>query len=148
MELLIADVMQVFKDNYDEIMEGIFETNLTETQTKESCVVLNEAYKHVISDVYSSRRKTVIEIGAFSTLGNLLDTFSEAAFQICCLEKKRRSYKTRKISELLGSNIPFDVTTPDTKYLYYGLMLTLDYITGMTDQYATSINKKILGIDM
>ena len=148
MELLIADVMQVFKDNYDEIMEGTFETGLTETRTKESCNVLNEAYKHVISDVYSSRRKTIIEIGAFSTIGNLLDTFSEAAFQICCLEQKRRSYKTRKISELLGSNIPFDVNTPNTKHLYHGLMLTLDYITGMTDQYATSINKKILGINM
>ena len=148
MELLIADVMQVFEDNYDGIMAGTFEVGLTETLTKESCIALNDAYQYVVSDVYSSRRKTIIEIGAFSTLGNLFDTFSEAAFQICCMEEKRRSYKTRKICELLGANIHFNIAAPNPNSLYYGLMLTLDYITGMTDQYATSINKKILGIDM
>ncbi len=148
MELLISDTFQIFKDNYDQIMEGGHYTALTDTETKESCNALNNAYKHVIENVYSSRRKTVIEIGAFSTIGNLLDTFSEAAFQVCCLEQKLRSYKTIKICELLGSNIPFDISKPDSSKFYYGLMLAVDYITGMTDQYATSINKKILGLDV
>ena len=146
MELLIKDVIQVFQDNYDQIMQGTFDIPLTESQTKESCKILNAAYHHVIEEVYTSHRKTVIEIGAFSTLGNLLETFSNAAFQICCLDAKRRSFKTRKIIELLRENLPF--STPDDKNLYYGLMLMLDYITGMTDHYATSLNKKILGINI
>jgi len=77
----------------------------------------------------------------------LLNTLTEAAFEVCCLEQKYRSYKTRKICELLGSNLPFDISIPIPSYFYYGLMLALDYVTGMTDQYAKSINKKILGID-
>ncbi len=147
MELLISDTFQVFKDNYNQIMEGSYNTGLIDTKTKESCNALNDAYQYVIDTVYSSRRKTLIEIGAFSTIGHLLDTLSEAAFQVCFLEKNRRSYKTKKICELLKSNIP-DVSKPDPASFYYGLMFALDYVTGMTDQYATSMNKKILGLDV
>ena len=148
MEKLISDVIEVFEENYDKIMEGTFDIGLTETNIKESCSILNKAYKHVINDVYSSRRKTVIEIGAFSTIGNLLETLSNAAFQICCKDEKRRSYRTCKLIELLGDNIPKNIIKPNEKNLYFALMLMLDYITGMTDHYASSINKKILGIDI
>lgn len=147
MELIISDTLDVFKNKYEQIMTGEFHSALTETDEKESCKALNEAYKAVIKNVYTSRRKTVLEIGAFSAIGNLLTTFGEAAYQTCCYEERRRSYKTRKILELIKNNLPQNFKDGEPSLLYFALMLMLDYITGMTDHYATEINKKIIGIN-
>lgn len=113
----------------------------------ESFKALHRAYETVRADVFTSKRKVILEIGAFSTLGTVLSTFSQAAFQTCCLDKNERSFKTQKIYELLKKNLP-QLEEPDPKFLYTGLMMVMDYITGMTDHYATEINRKILGLGM
>jgi dGTPase len=148
MEIVIADVIDEFVRNYDKIMTGDFDIALTDTEKKESCKAINESYKSVVEDVYTSKRKELLEIGAFSTIGNLLEIFAKAAYHTCCKEECDRPYKTKKILELIKNNLPQNFSRADPNFLYNALMLALDYVTGMTDHYATEINRKIIGINL
>lgn len=145
MEQLIKDIHAEFCGNYDKIMEGTYQGSLLDNSKSDVCSMLIDAYRIVVKDVYSSRRKTLLEIGAFSTIGNLLQTFVEAAKQICKKDEAEWSFKTKRILDLLGSNLKSDLTGSGRDTMQLALVLILDYVSGMTDHYATELNRKILG---
>ena len=148
MEILIADVVDVFKKNYSDIISGNLEKSLLDIASHKSITRLNNVYKTASESIYSSKRKTILEIGAFSTIGNLLYNLTEAAKDIAIKKPEERSYKTKKIEELIRENIHFDTTHPHPESIYHYLMIVVDYIAGMTDQYATLINRQILGLGL
>lgn len=146
MEILISDIIDIFKRNYEKILKGELEQSLLDISSHDSIKELNSAYQAVVEDVYSSKRKTILEIGAFSTIGNILENLAEAAKEIANKNYDERSYKTKKIEELLSENIQYETKKADPNKAYYYLMTVLDYIAGMTDHYATLVNKQILGL--
>ncbi len=88
--------------------------------------------------IFNDKRKTLHEIGAYTTLEILLNAFCGAA-----LEQHNYgtlSFKNRRIFDLLGYAAP----QPDWS-LYKSFMRIIDFIGGMTDSYATEMAREMTG---
>ena len=88
--------------------------------------------------IFQDKRKTLHEIGAYTTLEILLNAFCGAA-----LEQhggRSASFKSRRVLDLLGSN------APDPHGSLYGAFLRMiDFIAGMTDSYASEMAREMTG---
>ena len=89
--------------------------------------------------IFQDKRKTLHEIGAYSTLETLLEAFCGAVNEQ--QSGHNLSFKHRRILDLLGNNAP----KPDwNRYASY--MRVIDFIAGMTDLYAADMAAQIRGI--
>jgi dGTPase len=141
--ILIEDAFGAFIDNYDAIMKGNFNNSLIEPNTKPNFNILAKAKNEKEKNVYSFKRKAKLELGAFYSLGNLLKTL-HCAYDCVIDPGHSKSHKAERVMTLLKFK-PSDI---DKKYPpsgYYFSMAILDYLTGMTDQYATLYNRRISG---
>ncbi|WP_439858927.1 deoxyguanosinetriphosphate triphosphohydrolase [Pseudomonas sp. MBLB4136] len=88
--------------------------------------------------IFQDKRKTLHEIGAYTTLEILLNAFCGAA-----LEQqggRTPSFKHRRILDLLGHNAP-EPSWP----LHRSFLRMIDFIAGMTDSYATEMAREMTG---
>jgi dGTPase len=88
--------------------------------------------------IFQDKRKTLHEIGAYTTLEILLNAFCGAA-----LEQhggRTPSFKNQRILDLLGNSAP-DPHWP----LYRSFLRMIDFIAGMTDSYATEMAREMTG---
>ena len=100
------------------------------------------AEKHI----YTSKRKIELEIGSFTALGGLLSAFCSAVHEHIALEKakgpkKKMAQRGARLLIILGEHAP-----PKGATLYEGYMRVIDYVAGMTDQYATLMAKQVGGL--
>ena len=90
--------------------------------------------------IFQDKRKTLHEIGAYSTLETLLEAFCGAVNEQ--QSGHSLSFKHRRILDLLGNSAP----KPDwDRYTSY--MRVIDFIAGMTDLYAADMAARIRGIN-
>ncbi|WP_183165099.1 deoxyguanosinetriphosphate triphosphohydrolase [Azomonas macrocytogenes] len=88
--------------------------------------------------IFQDKRKTLHEIGAYTTLEILLNAFCGAALQQHA--GGDLSFKNQRILDLLGSN------APDSSWsLYQSFLRMIDFIAGMTDSYATEMAREMTG---
>ena len=87
--------------------------------------------------IFQDKRKTLHEIGAYTTL-NLLNAFCGAALN--SMAGVRRRSRTARILDLLGNNAP-DPHWP----LYKSFLRMIDFLPGMTDSYATEMAREMTG---
>lgn len=147
---MIEEVIKIFKENYDDIMKGNFGNSLFDKTDKcDFCSTLKKLYKHdedndnrkLKARIYRNEKNVPLELGAYSTVNMLLSTSMEAAYEI--VNKKEFSYKTEIIQNFTKHN---SRKLFEEKNLYEVTMLFLDYVMGMTDNYATYVNKQLLGL--
>jgi len=89
--------------------------------------------------VYTDHRKMELQIGGYALLGNLLELFCTALLERITEEKV--SYKCEQVMALMKFEAP--------KYgdaLYPSLLKVTDYISGMTDQYASRMARQLSGM--
>ena len=89
--------------------------------------------------VYTDYRKMELQIGGYSLLGNLLELFCAALRERLVNEKI--SYRTEQVMALLKFEAP--------EYgdaLYPSLLKVTDYISGMTDAYASRMARQLSGM--
>ena len=79
-----------------------------------------------------------MEIGAYSVIATLLGNFCLAAREVTSGGKQ--SFKTTRLCDLMGENV---LKKEDSTYRAY--LRVLDYISGMTDNYATYIANQLKG---
>lgn len=144
--ILTEEAVNTFIKNYDLIITGSFKGSICDDNEHDAFKILNEAFNSIRNDVFTTKRKAILEVGAHSSIGNILNTFYDAAFELSSRKNKDLSYKTQKIKDLLGSNITPELKLGDQNKLYEILIIMLEYICGMTDHYATEFNRKILGL--
>ena len=84
--------------------------------------------------VFPDTRKAELEVGAYTTLGVLLNAFIEAVWEVNTLPPEDLGYRSQKIMNLMGIHAP----EPDLS-LYDCYIRALDFIGGMTDHYATRL---------
>lgn len=143
--LMIEEISKAFEQNYERIMEGSFEGDLfSKTKNSSLCkkikrIYVNEKLQDII---YKNDRNLPLELGAYSVLKTLLDTSMEAAHEIHT--GKKSSYKTDIVKKIV--NRDGHTRMKEAKSYYKIIMLFLDYITGMTDDYATFVNKQLIGL--
>ena len=152
--VMIDEIIKVFIKNYEPIMKGEFNYDLLSKTKKDSlCQRVKKVYEEdeLKEQIYRNDRNLPLELGAYSVLKTLLETSMEAAYEIYISRKdpeidlnKKLSYKTGVVKKIIDRDGNKRMEEADS--LYEIVMLFLDYITGMTDDYATYVNKQLIGL--
>ncbi|WP_228054747.1 deoxyguanosinetriphosphate triphosphohydrolase [Gloeocapsopsis crepidinum] len=130
---LITEVKQVFLDNEEQILSGIFDSPFT--SQIDSGSKLKEIIDLTRKNVYEACEVVEVKVAGYEVLGGLLEEFVNAVTN----NSLSKSYLTKKL-------LPnFKNADED---LYRKILQVTDYISGMTDSYAVSLFKKIKGISL
>jgi len=151
---LIDAFWQVFEDNYNHIMNG--------TRTDDLKSGLDSKYTDALSEVsscyesiFAHRFKVATELGAFRCLGEVIKPISCAAQSLCALKLwTDPAVAASKYHELLDfrSKRCFELTFGEeyvkaniTEQYPWWLHQILDFVSGMTDNFAQQLCKEISG---
>jgi len=134
--LLINKSTEVFSACQSDILNGSFNDTLIDNIERET-----GAFKSIqeisVEKIYQHDTVIEIEIAGYNVMSELLSLFIPA------LLKDNRAHKDQKILRLF----PYQFTEfelADSKY--EKVMNALDYLSGMTDEYATEMYRKLKGI--
>lgn len=136
--LMIAMVTDCFMANQATLLAGTFNEGLLEKLPSEIVELLNKISQFSVERIYNHKQVVEIEIAGFNVIGALLDCFVTALLDF-------DSYKSKKVLQLIGPQ--YTISIP-SQSLYQNLMSIVDFITGMTDNYAVDLYKKIEGIEI
>lgn len=137
-EHLTNAAARAFVEQQPALLLGSLEGDLVEHMhgPAKRCVLRAKAMAR--EKIFQDKRKTLHEIGAYTTLEILLNAFCGAA-----LEHHRGnglSFKNRRILDLLAHYAP----KPGWP-LYQSFLRMVDFIAGMTDSYATEMAREMTG---
>ena len=138
-EIMVNSVAIAFVDNEAAILEGKLDSDLISLADKKVTSCIQSAKAIARQKIFREPKKALIEIGAYATLGSLLDAFLSAVDEV--LEGQTVSYKSQRILELIGRHAP---KKDWDKYRAY--LRVVDYISGMTDDYAVELAQAIRGL--
>lgn len=135
---LIFSAIDVFKNNYDEIMKGRFQHSLMSKICKYENLQLEKIKKLSQQKIYAASNVLYIEAAGFDVLGGLLEKVVPAMVK----DEKNKTPAEKKIYEL----IPQQYKTSCSKYTK--LLSATDFISGMTDSYAVMLYRRVCGIEL
>lgn len=138
MERAVNAVADAFVENENLLLDGELEGDLLNFCHPDLTDGVAEAKALARRLIFKNSRKAKLEIGAYTTLGTLLETFIGAAFNVS--NGREPSYKHQRVLMLIGENTPTAEWTP---YASYRRML--DFIGGMTDHYAVDLAQEMGG---
>jgi dGTPase len=134
--LLVNEAVDVFCENQEAILQGGFNDTLLDTIERRT-----SALKHIqdisVRRIYGHDTVIQIEIAGYNVMSELLQLFIPA------LLKERPSHKEEKVLNLF----PYQFTEFEEAGSKYGrVMSALDFLSGMTDEYATEMYRRLKGI--
>ncbi len=136
---LIDDVAEAFVRHYEQIMAGELEGGLIRHSTSDAMNGIRIAKRLGRERIYPDRRKTELEVGSYTTLCTVLDAFIAGVFEY--RNSGSNSYRADRIVRLIGqAKIGQTVTTAEAYHQ------VLDFVSGMTDNYATYLARQIGGL--
>lgn len=138
-EIMVNAVAQVFVENEQALLSGELATDLISLSPEKVSNCITTAKKLAREKIFKDSKKALIEIGAYTTLGSLLDAFLRAVDEV--LAGGQVSYKSQRILDLIGRHAP---QSGWDKYRSY--LRVVDYISGMTDDYAVELAQAIRGL--
>jgi dGTPase len=138
MEKMVAAASQAFLDNEADLLSGTLKGELSDHCPDVVRDVIHNAKSLARERIFKDPRKTAIEVGAYSTLANLLRAFLEAAKEL--IETGRSTFRNSRVLEMMGPSAPQADWT-----LYQAYMRILDYVAGMTDNYAADTAQQFSG---
>lgn len=141
MEFMVGSAVDAYMQNQHLIMRGEYQGELLNDGHPAVKEGLQEAKSLARERVFPDTRKTELEVGAYTTLGVLLEAFCHAVYDNHHLKGQGLSYRSERIISLMGIHAP-DPELP----LYRAYMRALDFISGMTDYYATYLARQIGGL--
>jgi dGTPase len=133
---LIFKAADVFIQHSEEIIQGGFNNGLVDFLEKEY-PVLEKIQKISIEKIYNHETVVQIEIAGYHVMSELLSLLVPAAL------KSEKDHKDEKIMKLIPSQFHTDGKKP-----YNKVLSVLDYVSGMTDPYATELYKKVFGFEI
>ena len=137
-EHLTNAAAQAFVDQLPALMAGTLQGDLVEHMNgpAKTCVISAKALAR--EKIFQDKRKTLHEIGAYTTLEILLNAFCGAALELHT--QGTLSFKNKRIFDLLGQAAPQPHWSLSTSF-----MRIIDFIGGMTDSYATEMAREMTG---
>lgn len=133
-----------FMNNHDGIMSGkiigIFDLcgkNVRDCVAAAKTLARDEIFQHP--------RKVELEIGAYSTISTLLNVGCSAALDFV-RKGGVADFKTRRVVELLGLDLKSLDANTSVSREYGAIMQVLDYVSGMTDNYAMHLARQFNGM--
>ncbi|WP_150301089.1 deoxyguanosinetriphosphate triphosphohydrolase [Pseudomonas profundi] len=139
-EHLVNAAAEAFVDQQPALLAGELPGDLVEHMPAKARHCVLEAKSIARRKIFQDKRKTLHEIGAYSTLETLLDAFCGAVNELHT--GAHLSFKHERILDLMGNNAPRQDWD-----LYSSYMRVIDFIAGMTDSYAADIAARIRGIN-
>jgi dGTPase len=133
---LIKDTVNVFLEHEDEILAGKFDDSLI-SRGKYHQIIDDEIMSYMSANIYCHPTVLGIQVAGFEVLDKLFSCFLNASIDT-------KNAKNRIIFNML----PEEFRSSDRDSLYSKVLKITDYISGMTDSYATSIFQTISGISM
>lgn len=134
--VLTQQSAMVFADNSSDILSGEFNGSLVGTLYNK-CHSLREIEKVSVEEIYNHDTVIEIEIAGYNVMSELLKLFISAAL------KEKATGRDEKILRLIPKQFAVaKATTP-----YNKAIAVLDFVSGMTDIYATELYKKVFGIE-
>ena len=145
-ECFIEAGVEAFVANHDNLLGGRMEGDLISHCEPAVRDVVENAKQLARSKVFEHPRKIELEIGAFEVMGALLDGLIEAAVSHAC--DSARNYRHERIIDLIGRHsFPEQLASlPEQERIYQCIMRALDFLAGMTDNYATYLAKQFSGM--
>ena len=139
MEKMTEAVIKAFVRHQDELLHGQFQSDLIDVCPRPIAAGIHQAKTLARDRIFRHQRKAKMEIGAYTTLGTLLETFCEAC-NARHLHQGELSFKHQRVLALIGEN------TPEENWpLYQSYRRALDFIGGMTDHYAVDVAQEMSG---
>ena len=132
MENMVNSVTGAFREHYEEIMCGEYIGELLLDGDPMVRDGITRAKEIARARVFPDSRKAELEVGAYTTLGILLEAFITAAWELDQQGEEGLGYRSQKIINLMGIHAPLEQSS-----LYQRYMRVIDFISGMTDTYAT-----------
>lgn len=134
--LLTLAATDVFLANQESILAGNFNNTLLD-YINEQTGALRNVQQISVEKIYGHDTVIQVEIAGYNVMSELLHLFIPA------LLRETPSHKEQKVLKLF----PFQFTGYEqTENAYEKVMSALDYISGMTDEYATEMYRRLKGI--
>ena len=124
-----------YKDKFDEILTGNLDQSLLSIFKKEN-KTLQDIEQFSIEKIYNHRAVVEIENAGYNVMYELLDHFIPSV-----IKENPKNYD-KKALQLLPEQFRYEGEP------YEKIMGVLDFVSGMTDNYATDLYRKIKGIDI
>lgn len=138
-DIMVNSVANTFIENEQALLKGEFNSDLISMTDQKVATCIQSAKLIARNKIFREPKKALIEIGAYATLGSLLESFLSAVDEV--LDGQVASYKAQRILELIGRHAP---QKGWDKYRAY--LRVVDYIAGMTDDYAVELAQAIRGL--
>ena len=138
-EIMVNSVAQAFVDQEQVLLVGKLNGDLISLADPKVAKCIHQAKSLAREKIFKDPKKALIEIGAYTTLGSLLESFLTAIDEV--LQGGQVSYKSQRILDLIGRHAP---QAGWDKYRAY--LRVVDYIAGMTDAYAVELAQAIRGL--
>ncbi|GAB4381367.1 MAG: deoxyguanosinetriphosphate triphosphohydrolase [Elainellaceae cyanobacterium] len=132
---LIQEVTEIFVENEANILSGEFDKDLLSLSDKYS-TTLDLIARETRSRVFENPDVIGIQIAGYKVLGGLFSEFADAL-----------SNNSKK-SELICKMLPEEYRPTQDESDYEKILKITDYISGMTDSYATNLFQKFSGISL
>ena len=131
---LVVEASQIFLDYEQDLLSGKFDCELVSRGTHMASL---KAIKDMTRDkIYIDPDVISIRIAGYEVLGNLFFDFVNAT-----LKRSDRG-------DLFREMLPVQYRPAESESSYSKILRVTDYISGMTDSYATSLFQKLKGISL
>ncbi|WP_205754952.1 deoxyguanosinetriphosphate triphosphohydrolase [Azoarcus sp. DD4] len=142
----IEEASSAFINNEDKILAGQYDELLPLcSSTVQTCVATAKSLAK--TRVFTHPRKIELEIGAYNTIATLLRVMCHATNELLSADRPS-SFKSSRVLDLIGRNTFHPkLGTPEcpNSPRYLALMRVLDFVSGMTDNYATHLAMQFSG---
>jgi dGTPase len=149
----IAAAIEAYMSAYKEIMAGEYNGNVFDLLDLDDPRVrlVYGAKEFGRSHVYNDTKKIEMEIGCYATFDTLLTEFCTAALNQAEVMysnggESALSWKAGHVLQLLGDHSPTKANAPEGGWSSYQcLRRVIDFVSGMTDNYAVYISRQLQG---
>lgn len=135
---MVKKASEIFMDNKDAILNGQFNSTLVD-EIEKQCPSLSSITDISVKRIYNHPSVIQVELAGYNVMSELLSVFVEAI-----LAKKRTALQ-KKCILLIPHQYNF---AEDDVSAYEKTMSVLDFVSGMTDGYATEMYRYMKGIDL
>lgn len=136
--VLVNRAADNFLENADQIINGSYPTTLMDTVTQE-CSALREIERISIEKIYNHPSVIEVEIAGYHVMSEILSWF------VTSVLSANPSPIEKKVLHLIPDQ---HANYKSGDHPYHKVMGILDFVSGMTDGYATELYRKIKGIEI
>jgi len=137
-QLLIRGAINSFNNYYDSIMNGSFNQELLVVSDYSDIL---DACRAIFVRILNDKKVLRLETAGYTAIRGLLDLFIPAILG----DKHGSASFNQHIYELISQEYRYYFESGE-KTEYSGLQLAVDYVSGMTDEYAIDLYQRLSGI--